>query len=225
MRFIDPDGMYSTEEWKKDNGITDDDLITIYQSPSDEVNSQKQEPEKEEKTRNLIESSIKAWRDNFRLSGFLVNNLFGNEDASESENIELGFNLWTFKFMLFTAMLEPGASSSNSTNKLNEVVETSSKTTKGKGRVFWSGGTAAMNEAADYAASRGLTTLEMTRAGKNLTKLTTGMPWEVAGPMWKRLSTVYAKGAKGPVVVVQNATSGVSLESVWRTVEYPILKL
>ena len=35
IRFIDPDGMYSTEEWKRDNGITDNDLITIYQAPGD----------------------------------------------------------------------------------------------------------------------------------------------------------------------------------------------
>lgn len=131
MRFIDPDGMYSTEEWKKDNGITDDDLITIYQAPSEEDNSQNPEPEKEEKKQNLIESSIKAWGDNFKLSGSLVNNLFGNEDASESENIELGYNLWTFKFMLFAAMLEPGASNSNSTNKINS----SSKSTTAKGGV------------------------------------------------------------------------------------------
>ncbi len=32
IRFIDPSGMYSTEEWKRDNGITDDDLITIYKA-------------------------------------------------------------------------------------------------------------------------------------------------------------------------------------------------
>jgi RHS repeat-associated protein len=36
IRFIDPDGMYSTEEWKKDNGVTDNDLTTIYKAPSDE---------------------------------------------------------------------------------------------------------------------------------------------------------------------------------------------
>ena len=34
--LIDPTGMYSTEEWKKDNGVTDDDLITVYQAPSDD---------------------------------------------------------------------------------------------------------------------------------------------------------------------------------------------
>ena len=71
--------------------------------------------------------------------------------------------------------------------------------------------------------SNGVTTLEMTRAGKNLTTLPKGMLWSEAGPMWKRLSTVYAKGAKGTIHVFQNSR-GVGINSVWRTVEYPILK-
>lgn len=44
IRFIDPDGMYSTEEWKKDNGITDDDLINVYTAPENEP-SQQQDPQ------------------------------------------------------------------------------------------------------------------------------------------------------------------------------------
>jgi RHS repeat-associated protein len=36
IRYIDPDGMYSTEEWKKDNGIKDDDLINIYNAQDEE---------------------------------------------------------------------------------------------------------------------------------------------------------------------------------------------
>ncbi|UOY06613.1 RHS repeat-associated core domain-containing protein [Muricauda sp. SCSIO 64092] len=32
VRYIDPTGMYSTDEWKKDNGISDDDLVTVYQA-------------------------------------------------------------------------------------------------------------------------------------------------------------------------------------------------
>lgn len=36
VRFIDPDGMYSTEEWKKDNGVKDSDLETVYQTSSSE---------------------------------------------------------------------------------------------------------------------------------------------------------------------------------------------
>ena len=34
IRFADPSGMYSTDEWMKDNGITQDDLITVYQADS-----------------------------------------------------------------------------------------------------------------------------------------------------------------------------------------------
>jgi RHS repeat-associated protein len=33
---IDPTGMSSTAQWKKDNGITDDDVTTIYQAPSED---------------------------------------------------------------------------------------------------------------------------------------------------------------------------------------------
>jgi len=35
IRFIDLDGMYSTEEWKQDNGITDDNVITVYSSKNE----------------------------------------------------------------------------------------------------------------------------------------------------------------------------------------------
>ncbi len=43
IRFIDPSGMYSTEEWKRDNGITDDDLVTIYQAPEDDSGDKSKE--------------------------------------------------------------------------------------------------------------------------------------------------------------------------------------
>ena len=88
-------------------------------------------------------------------------------------------------------------------------------------RVFWSGGVC--KEAMNFARANGMTTLEMTRAGQNLTKLTENMPWEQAKPLWERLSAAYAKGAKGPVHVFHNAKAGISIESVWSTVEYPIL--
>ncbi|HEY8936009.1 MAG TPA: RHS repeat-associated core domain-containing protein, partial [Cyclobacteriaceae bacterium] len=44
VRFIDPDGMYSTEEWKKDNGVSDDDVVSIYTAPDDE-DPQQRDPE------------------------------------------------------------------------------------------------------------------------------------------------------------------------------------
>jgi hypothetical protein len=35
IRFIDTDGMYSTEEWKKDNGVSDKDLTSVYKAPGE----------------------------------------------------------------------------------------------------------------------------------------------------------------------------------------------
>lgn len=66
-------------------------------------------------------------------------------------------------------------------------------------------------------------TLEMTRAGGDLTNLTKGMSWAEREPMWHRLSSQFAKGAKGDVHVFQNA-GGISVNSTWGTIEYPILK-
>jgi hypothetical protein len=95
-----------------------------------------------------------------------------------------------------------------------------------KGRVFWSGNgnPAVFDEATKFAQANGMTTLEMTRAGQNLTKLTQGMPWEQAKPMWERMSAAYAKGATGDIHVFHNATGGINMKSVWGSVEYPILK-
>jgi hypothetical protein len=44
--------MYSTEEWKKDNGISDDDLITIYQASDDNPVSDGDDPPKGESANN-----------------------------------------------------------------------------------------------------------------------------------------------------------------------------
>lgn len=95
-----------------------------------------------------------------------------------------------------------------------------------KGRVFWSGGAKAMSAAAEFAKAEGQTTLEMTRAGQNLTNLTKGMPWTDAAPLWQKMSSTYANGVKAgsTIHVFQNAETGVGLNSIWRTVEYPILK-
>ncbi|MEI9920685.1 MAG: RHS repeat-associated core domain-containing protein [Bacteroidota bacterium] len=90
------------------------------------------------------------------------------------------------------------------------------------GRAFFSGaGTEAQ------ALSRGFTTLGQTRAGRNLAKLTAGMPYypgSHAYKMWGRLSAQWAKGASGEVHVFQNAAKGVELQSIWRVYEYPALR-
>lgn len=53
IRFIDPDGMYSTEEWKKDNGVKDKDLITVYKADDN-----KQEPDSKEPDQTQQESTM-----------------------------------------------------------------------------------------------------------------------------------------------------------------------
>lgn len=93
---------------------------------------------------------------------------------------------------------------------------------KGGGRVFWSG-EGALNTATNYAKSTGGTTLEMTRAGQNLQKYinSRNIPWSEARPMWQRLSTVYAEGAKGTVHFFPGTT--VNSGSIWLNTEKNIL--
>jgi RHS repeat-associated protein len=95
-------------------------------------------------------------------------------------------------------------------------------------RAFWSGkGTEAK------ALEMGFETLGKTRAGKNLSVLTDGMPYYPANGAepasqaylwWARLSTQYAKGASGEVHVFQNALEpGFNMTSIWRLYEYQAL--
>ncbi|MBS5624501.1 MAG: hypothetical protein KHW86_04710, partial [Porphyromonadaceae bacterium] len=98
---------------------------------------------------------------------------------------------------------------------LSMAVESGAGAAKGGGRVFWSGeGNSAVEIAArEFATKNGMTTLEMTRAGQNLTDLTKGLPWSEAGPMWRRMSAAFAKSTSGTVHVFQNARS-ISVNSV-----------
>ena len=93
---------------------------------------------------------------------------------------------------------------------------------EGGGRAFFSGaGTEAK------ALSQGYKTIAQTRAGQNLMKLTSDMPYYPGSEtynMWGRLSAQWAKGTSGEVNVFQNAATGVDLQSIWRVYEYPALK-
>ena len=91
-------------------------------------------------------------------------------------------------------------------------------------RVFWSGGDEARLAAEAFAKQSGGVTLEMSAAGQRLQQITKGMDWADAKPLWEAASADFARGATGTVNVFQNGTRGVSLESVWRGVEYPLLK-
>jgi len=45
VNAIDPTGMYSTEEWKKDNEYTDDDFRTIYKAPDENKENEIKKPD------------------------------------------------------------------------------------------------------------------------------------------------------------------------------------
>jgi hypothetical protein len=88
--------------------------------------------------------------------------------------------------------------------------------------VFWSGGQTARGAAEKWALENGGTTLEMTPAGRAVESATQDLPWSEAKPMWDQASSDFTEGASGTVHVFQNA-AGVSLNSLWRGVEYPPL--
>jgi hypothetical protein len=90
-------------------------------------------------------------------------------------------------------------------------------------RVFWSGGELAKNGAESLARSMGGKTLEMTPVGKALESVTNPSTFPYLKPLWEAASAQFARGATCEVNAVQ-AASGVRLQSVWTTVEYPILK-
>ena len=98
-----------------------------------------------------------------------------------------------------------------------------SSATKGEGRVFWSGGNVAKTAAADFAAANGMKTLDMTTSGRIMNSISLYLPKSISSPIWNKLSSNFAKGASGNINVFQNS-AGVSINSTWRLVEYPILK-
>jgi hypothetical protein len=138
-----------------------------------------------------------------------------NTDGLRSRPLEM-----TPKRPVFSETLEPGPITVKLSGELREV-----EIATDGGRVFWSsGGNPVVKTTAEsFAAKNGMTTLEMTKAGQNLTNLTKGMTWAERAPMWQRLSTQFATGAKGTVHVFQNA-GGIGVNSVWGTIEYSILR-
>ena len=88
-------------------------------------------------------------------------------------------------------------------------------------QVFWSGGDVAKNAAKQIAQSINGITLEMTKLGQHLEQ--TNASWE----MWKAASQNYANvasNAASAVHAVHNA-AGVKLQSIWATIEYPLVQL
>jgi RHS repeat-associated protein len=86
-------------------------------------------------------------------------------------------------------------------------------------RVFWSGSRTAMSAAAEWASNNGGTTLEATTAGQAIDQQA---GWEAAQTAWSEAAQTFAAGASGEVASFQ-AAEGVSIDSVWASVEYPAL--
>jgi hypothetical protein len=130
----------------------------------------------------------------------------------------------TAAFKALGALAAAGKAFSSTSRALHWADEAVGAANSAPARVFWSGGDEARLAAEAFAKQSGGVTLEMTAAGQRLQQATKGMDWADAKPLWETASADFARGATGTVNVFQNGTRGVSLESVWRGVEYPLLK-
>ena len=88
-------------------------------------------------------------------------------------------------------------------------------------QVFWSGGDTAMNAAKSFASSIDGLTLEMTRLGQYLEQTPFNRDaWSAASQNFANV----ANNAASTIHVVHNA-AGVKLQSMWATIEYPLLQM
>ena len=85
--------------------------------------------------------------------------------------------------------------------------------------IFWSGGELSQNAGAYLAQNVQGITLEMTKLGQYLSKLPqfNRKAWEIASANFANQVT------NGSAVFVVQNTAGVIIDSIWATVEYPIL--
>lgn len=96
---------------------------------------------------------------------------------------------------------------------------------EGGSRVFWSGGQAAKNAAADYALANGSKTLEMTAVGRALERIPRGpIADRISKPLWDLASAGFAATARGEAhVFIGSEFRGGA--SVFGRIEGPILNL
>ena len=92
--------------------------------------------------------------------------------------------------------------------------------------VFWSGGgnPRVMQAARRWARDNGGTTLEMTGRGSFAERHARALDWIEAEPIWRRLSEKFAKHSPGDTVHVFLNRAGINPNSVWLTLERPILE-
>lgn len=150
-----------------------------------------------------------------------INHFFGGDLDLSSAKLTIGIKEESGAFVgefhapasLFTGELLKGAG-----KLLPEVTPAS----LGWGRVFWSGGEAAKNAAKGIAKATGGLTLEQTRLGVVLDKLTNRYTMPVLKPGWNALSKRWAAGAVEAADVVLGST--VNEAGAWKAIEEPLLK-
>jgi hypothetical protein len=103
--------MYSTEEWKRDNGVTDNDLINIYKAPENRDGDPPSKTKDEKKYDGLV--NMIAWAlHGHQEVGKVINNGLGKSDATYEENLEVGLNV--FMFLLSTPTMTRSLAEFNS---------------------------------------------------------------------------------------------------------------
>lgn len=100
------------------------------------------------------------------------------------------------------------------------IADNASQACSNMSQVFWSGGDVSKDAARQVANSIGGKTLEMTRLGMFLEQ--SNAPYAA----WKAASSNFANVASNlssTIYSIQNV-SGVGLQSIWATIEYPLLQ-
>jgi len=221
--WADPSGANSTAEWMEENGITDDDLITVYESSDNSEGNSNSESESNCPECETFEDYYNYYSSLFKspvaqerakkgledtgtgaLKGVLSN--FNIETTEVTDAEEFGF----FAGIVLFALLEPGPGGEAKLAK--------------KGFSFWSG-----RGSQKAALDAGYKVLGDTRAGQNLAKLTANMEYSIGSQAWKnwaRLSQAYArKIPKGSSVnVFLTRGNNANPMSIWSRFERPILE-
>ncbi|MDR1153694.1 MAG: hypothetical protein LBL04_03205 [Bacteroidales bacterium] len=125
--------------------------------------------------------------------------------------------------MFVYSFLPVGGAAAKALGGISKIAKPVAKVaTKGRGRVFWSG-EGALNTAMNYAKSTGGTTLEMTTKGGIMNTLNPILPRSISNPIWRNLSTNFAKGAIGEAHFFTSHL-GPRPGSIWLNIEKPILE-
>lgn len=107
IRFIDPDGMYSTEEWKKDNKIKDSDVISVYTANDNQDNDQPKEGTKSTATTHYSHSKNGAivnsllsgvWDDRYRRVKRVTESKVQTKVNYKSNRTEIDGQLYEYRY-------------------------------------------------------------------------------------------------------------------------------